>query len=796
MAPHNPAQGTPLSGTKGEASPEAPNRKNSRLGPGLWHRLAVLARSAPLFRRRVPIRFAPLRDCLCDESGLVRVTGPAPRLQVLAASPLPTGWATVRLDTADVSSPCVPILWAEEDGQRTLHALGFLDPAPASGTLDQVIRLPDRVQSLCLDLTGLRGSVRLSGATIRELGVFDLALRPLIRRPSVMASGLRVLRAGGGLPALKTLLSRALIGSPDLNYECWVRLYDHRTAADRAAIGDAVERLPWRPLLSVLMPVHDPDPADLRAALNSVLAQLYPDWELCIADDASTDPAVIDLLADYARRDPRVRVERRTANGNISAASNTALAMVRGPFVALMDHDDLLPEHALYCVAAELNAHPDADLLYSDEDKVDETGRRYGPYFKPGWDPELLLSQNFISHLGVYRTDLLRRIGGFRLGYEGSQDHDLALRVSAASSPARIRHIPRILYHWRVHACSGSFSTQAPQQAMNAARRAVNDYLAATGQVGQAELGHPQLRVRRAPPSPLPSVSLVMTARGPSQVLRRQAEELLRATHYPGTLDVLVLPGDAASAAENDTENDAGDGMGNDPRIRVLPCLASRSLAALRNDGAAAATGNVLGFIDPGLDPPDPDWLLALVTQAVRSDVGATGAKLLDPDRRVEHAGFGLGIYGLVGHPHRGLAEHAPGYLGRALLPQSLSAVSGACLVTLRERFESVGGFDATNLPETFHDVDFCLRLGERGYRVVWTPQVVLIRRAGRSQTPPALREGTGEEAWMRRHWAATLSDDPAGNPNLSLESEQFQLAFPPRTVPAWVQDRMASDAD
>jgi glycosyltransferase involved in cell wall biosynthesis len=238
------------------------------------------------------------------------------------------------------------------------------------------------------------------------------------------------------------------------------------------------------PLISVLMPVYNPDPVHLAAALDSVLGQIYPHWELCIADDASTDPAVQRMLADYAGRDRRIRLVTRPVNGHISAASNSALELATGEFTALLDHDDLLPAHALYRVAAELGHHGETDLIYSDEDKVDDDGRRHEPHFKSDWNPELFLSQNMISHLGVYRTELMRRAGGFRLGFEGSQDWDLALRVAELGTPARIRHIPHILYHWRVYRTSGSFSTDHAAKAAEAGRRAVAEHLERTGQGG------------------------------------------------------------------------------------------------------------------------------------------------------------------------------------------------------------------------------------------------------------------------------------------------------------------------
>ena len=232
-------------------------------------------------------------------------------------------------------------------------------------------------------------------------------------------------------------------------YERWVARCDTIDARDRALIRAEIEGFAYRPLISVIMPTYNTDDRLLREAIASVQAQLYPHWELCIADDCSPDPRVAETIRELASVEPRIKWVVRETNGNISQASNTALSLAAGEFTALMDHDDLLPEQALYRVVRELQSSPKLNVLYSDEDQIDAAGRRHGPYFKPAWNLDLLLGHNVVSHLGVYRTSLLREIGGFRVGYEGSQDYDLALRSVAASAPSTIRHIPAVLYHWR-----------------------------------------------------------------------------------------------------------------------------------------------------------------------------------------------------------------------------------------------------------------------------------------------------------------------------------------------------------
>ena len=293
-----------------------------------------------------------------------------------------------------------------------------------------------------------------------------------------------------------------------LDYAVWVDRYDRLTTTDREAIERHIGELPQRPRIAVVMPVYNPRAEDLRGAIESVRSQIYPHWELCIADDASTEPDVAPLLRDYARRDDRIKVTVRSENGHIAAASNSALALATAEFVALLDHDDLLAPHALYMVAVEINRWPRADLIYSDEDKIDADGRRFDPYFKSDWNPDLVLSQNMISHLGVYRTALVRAAGGFRVGFEGSQDYDLALRIIERTAPERIRHIPFVLYHWRTAPGSTAAGTQNKSYAVDAARRAIQEHLDRSGVAARvtAAPGLPDYsRVIRPLPEPPPA---------------------------------------------------------------------------------------------------------------------------------------------------------------------------------------------------------------------------------------------------------------------------------------------------
>lgn len=556
-------------------------------------------------------------------------------------------------------------------------------------------------------------------------------------------------------------------------YAAWIARYDTLGQRDRDEITARIARMEAPPRISVLMPVYDPPVAFLRAAIASVAAQLYPHWQLCIADDGSTDPAVRALLREY--NDPRIRVVERSAQGGIAAASNSALELADGEWLALLDHDDCLAPHALYMVAAEIAAHPDAAMIFSDEDALDEEGRRCRPFFKPDWNPELMLCQNAFSHLGVFQAEAVRQLGGFHPGFDGSQDWDLALRVADAVGPERIRHIPHVLYHWRQAAPgpNGQFSQRHATRAAEAAERAVSEHLARNGRSARviAHAGQSWKHIAWSLPSPPPAVSIVLTAAGPAGGRAAMAQRLVAATTYPGDVELLV-PADAAAAGQAE-------------RVRTVATAGAENPSSFRNRAVETARGEIVVFLDGYLEPVAPDWLTELVRQASRPDVGAVGGLVIDRRGRIRHGGFLLSPTRIAVAAHRGWRARSSGYLGRAVLAQDLSAVSSAAMATRRSVFREAGGFDR-ELAWHFGDVDYCLRLRRGGQRVIWTPAASL-REAGRSREAPA-GALEAERALMLARWSAILASDPAGNPNLSSEDGDFRPAFPPRIPRPWLR--------
>ena len=579
---------------------------------------------------------------------------------------------------------------------------------------------------------------------------------------------------------------------PDL-YRRWAAAYDTLSADDRNSIRERISQLRDRPVISVLVPVYDTPESWLRKALDSVLGQLYPHWELCLADDASTSPYVRPLLEEYARRDPRVKCAFREANGGIAEATNSALVLATGDFIALLDHDDELAEHALAMMALELERHPSANLVYSDEDKIDTHGNRSAPYFKTDWNPDLILSHNMVCHLGVYRTELVRAVGGFRAEFEGSQDYDLALRVAEQSSPEQLRHVPHVLYHWRLVAGSTAKGVRRKNYAYDAGRRAIAGHLERRGVEANVEQGLTpgSYRVAYPLPDPLPMVSVIIPTRDRAELLRRCVRGLLERTDY-GPLEILIV--DNGSREPDAVAYLAS--LADEPRVRVLPYDRPFNHSEMNNLAAREARGTVLCLLNNDVEPIDPGWLREMVSQACRPDVGVVGAQLYFPNDTTQHAGTLLGLSDAAGHAHSCLLRGLAAPFDRNLLIQNFSAVTAACCVIRKDVFDDVGGFDVEAFPITFNDVDLCLRIGERGYHVVYTPFATLYHYESASlrEMPTRRVELRGAVDAFRQRYGDRLDAlaDRFHNPNLSRWHHDYRLAAPPRKQRPWSEERPA----
>ena len=566
---------------------------------------------------------------------------------------------------------------------------------------------------------------------------------------------------------------------PTRDYQAWLREYDTIDDAARSAMRRRIDAMSTPPIISVLMPTYNANPVWLSAAIESVRKQIYPHWELCIADDASTSPEARQMLNAYADKDARIKTVFRTRNGHISAASNAALAQATGEWIALMDHDDLLPEHALFWVAHAITQGPDLALIYSDEDKIDEAGVRSSPYFKSDWNQDLFYSQNMFSHLGVYRSDLVRRVGGFREGLEGSQDYDLALRCMEQVSAAQIHHIPKVLYHWRMHPQSTARATSVKPYAETAGERALNEHFVRCGVRATSENVDHGYRTRYALPVDLPLVSLIIPARNGLALLRQCISKLTERTRYQ-RYEIIVA--DNSSGAPQTLAY--LEQMKSRGALRVVRGDGGINDSALNNRAVEHANGEIVGLLNDAIEIVSPDWLAEMVSIALQRGVGAVGARLWHPDKTLRHGGIVLGVGGVASPSHKGLRAADPGYFRRAALIQSLSAVSADCLIVRKEHYLAVGGLNETDLEVAFGDVDFCLRLRELGLRNVWTPYAQAIHH-GAEREVDTTRERRQRHAhaveYMLRRWKELLRLDPAYNPNLTLDSEDYGLAWPPR---------------
>lgn len=564
------------------------------------------------------------------------------------------------------------------------------------------------------------------------------------------------------------------------SYADWI---DRFAGIDPPALQRELRQIKTQPLVSVLLPVYNPDLDLLAAAIASVREQIYECWELCLADDASTDPEVRLRLEQAAASEPRIKLIFRERNGHIAACTNSALGLATGDWCALLDQDDLLTPDALACFALELDRYPEAGLVYSDEDKIDRTGARTQPFFKPDWNPELFLGQNFINHLGFYRTDLVREVGGFRGGLDGSQDYDLALRCLEKLEPEQVRHLPRVLYHWRMTPGSVADAPAAKPYAREAARRALADHLERRGIDGAVEACPENDEAHRVVYSlgeSAPCVSIVIPLRDRVELLQRCLESIRAKTDY-APLDFILVDNDSTEEATLDFLRC----LERDGEARVVRDPGPFNFSRLSNRGAAAATGEILLFFNNDIEAIEDDWLRELVSHAVRPEVGAVGARLWYPDGTLQHGGVILGLGGVAGHAFPRLRRGHGGYFSRALLQQNISAVTGACLAVRRELFEKIGSFDETNLPISFNDIDFCLRLGAAGLRNVWTPRANLIHAEsasrGHQPTRAEQKQFLREAGYMQKKWGSELLHDPFYNPNLSLNLPGYDLAVPPR---------------
>lgn len=530
------------------------------------------------------------------------------------------------------------------------------------------------------------------------------------------------------------------------------------------------------PKLSIVLPVYNPNPLFLRKCIDSVVNQSYKNWQLCIADDCSTDPQIKEILQEYIQIHSNIDVVFRNINGHISEASNSALNLVKGEWTLLLDHDDELAVNALYYVVKTINKNPNTSFIYSDEDKIDENGKRFSPHFKSDFNLDLLYSQNYISHLGVYKSSILKQIKGFRKGVEGSQDYDLLLRYLNYIDHKNIIHIPKILYHWRAIVGSTALSADQKSYTTDAGIKALNNYFEEKKEKVIVEKGKAENIYRvKWPIKNNPLVSIIIPAFNGFLITQKAINSILEKTSYTNYEIILIDNNSNDSAALKYFKE-----LENHPKISVLRYREKFNFSAINNFGVLHAKGELLALLNNDIEIINNDWLTEMVSQAIRPDIGCVGAMLCYPDDTIQHGGVILGIGGVANHSHIHLKRNHPGYYRRLQVVQNYSAVTAACLVVHKEIYEEVEGLNEKDLAVAFNDVDFCLKVREAGYRNLWTPYAELYHHEsisrGFEDTPEKKIRFNNEVNYMLNTWKGLLKNDPYYNPNLTLMKEDFSI--------------------
>lgn len=701
--------------------------------------------------------------------------------QFIVSCHLPAGWVRVRLRMHSPVRGRIEFYAERKGGFSPAGLVGQFSVGVGENDEEFFLHLPFETRAIRIDPIDGAGIFRLDQLAVvprpAPLTVFD-ALRRKLRllrayrnTGPVLRRGLKLFFTGRwrqvaqkwGLGLDDPRCTRHGYYEAEKAYAKWIE--NHRlTDEDRAEQRAWAEALPTPPTISLLMPVYNTPERYLRLAIESVRRQTYRHWELCIADDGSTQPHVRPLLEQLAASDPRIKIARGGRHGGIAAASNAALAIAGGDYIGLLDHDDEIAEHALYRIANEIVADPNVDMLYSDEDKLQPDGKRVIPFFKPDWSPEFFLGCMYTCHLGVYRTALVREIGGFRGEFDNAQDYDMVLRLIERTE--RIRHVPDILYHWRLLPNSTAAGVAAKPEAHAAGLRALQAHLDRTGRGGTAQLGpsaglnHVRFEVVGRPRVSIIIPSLCRPEGAGHSLVERCVGSIIHGTRYKA-FEVLVLDRHTMPPPIEK----ALTGWGARRVTYDQPFNWSR----VNNLGAAQATGEHLLFVNDDTEVINADWLDAMLEYSQQRLIGAVGAKLLFPDGGVQHVGVTV-LDGKPGHPFYGYPGHHAGYFARNLLAHNCAAVTGACLMTRAEVFREIGGFDE-GFPLNYNDVDYCLRVRKKGYRVVYTPHARLHHHEAVSKDGVFSTELDA----FRARWGADYKD-PYYNPNLTCETFDYRI--------------------
>lgn len=531
----------------------------------------------------------------------------------------------------------------------------------------------------------------------------------------------------------------------------------------------------YRPLISIAVPAYQTPVEFLKQMIESLISQTYPEWELCIANASPDNEEMQRVLADYSAKDSRVRFCNLKENLGIAENTNRAFSMAKGEFMGLLDHDDLLAPNALYEIVQALQDHPQADTLYTDEDKVTtEMDEHFQPHLKPDFNLDLLRSNNYICHFFVVRRSIVEKAGGFRKEFDGAQDYDFIFRCT--ENAREVLHVPEILYHWRTHKASTADNPASKMYAFEAGKRAIEANLERTGTKGVVshtqDLGFYRVKY---PVQGKPLVSVIIPNKDEKETLQTCMEMLNNNTSYQN-FEIIII--------ENNSTTDEifryYKELSKDPRIHLLRWGKEFNYSAINNFGVAHAKGEYLLFLNNDIKSINPDWMEELLGVCQRPEVGGVGAKLIYPDNTIQHAGCVVGMGGIAGHMFVDMPADRTGYLHKASLLQDMSAVTAACLMMKKEVFEEAGGF-TEELAVAFNDVDLCLKVRKNNHLIVYDPYAKLYhmesKTRGAEDSKEKVRRFQTEIEYMRCHWLDILKNgDPYYNKNLSLTKWNYSL--------------------
>ncbi|AIQ26308.1 glycosyl transferase family 2 [Paenibacillus sp. FSL H7-0737] len=697
------------------------------------------------------------------------------------------GWNIISWNSVSNDSIPVKLYWDDGAGFSEEKSMNLASISAGESKYKATFHIPIGVKKLRLDPGDREFEFKMEKIIIKKTlkhyliasSIFNIINQRGFNAKSIKTltnKAINVYKAQG-IEGLKQRFKIVQVNSVDNNdsYERWLA-HNAVTSRDIQEANKRMRAFNYNPLISIILPVYNVDEIWLRKCIDSVISQNYTNWELCISDDASPKIHIKNVLKEYEEQDQRIKVVYREKNGHISENSNSALQIATGEFIALLDHDDELALNALFENVLLLNNHPEADIIYSDEDKISVEGKRFAPFFKPDWSPDLLLCQMYTCHLSIYRKSLIDQVGGFRAGYEGSQDFDLMLRVSELTN--NIYHIPKILYHWRAIQSSTAFSGSTKDYTHIAGFKAVQDAIIRRGYNAEVESvdNYSNLYLTRFKPTGNPKVSIIIPTKDNIQVIKMCLESIYTKTKY-ANFEIVIIDNGSSDPEVFDLYRYWQAKEQNRFKFFVLDIPFNYS--KLNNFGAEKASGELLLLLNNDVEIITDDWLDEMVGQAIRPDIGAVGACLYYPDNTIQHGGVVLGIGGVAGHSHKYLPSEHEGYFRRLKVTSNYTAITAACLMIKKEKFSQVGGLEE-KLQVAFNDVDFCLKVWSAGYRNIWLPHVKLYhyesKSRGHEDTPEKIERFSKEIDYMKTKWSIILENDPAYNPNLTKVREDFSI--------------------